>query len=184
MSNNIRRDEFDRWVCGLPAIKADNIRIGTTVTGIVGTVTTQNEWIRPFDIKNVVFNDPLTIVIWADGTKTFVKRNEKDNYDPEKALAMAIAKKALGNKYKSTQVISDWVEKKAVAAPAEPDSCIFKVISDWVEKKTVAAPAEAAAFMYVIGGLLCTFIVHDFGYLVGFLAGIISASILYVTRRD
>lgn len=52
-------------------------------------------------IKNVYFNNPLTIVIWNDGSKTFVKNMDgASNYDPEKGLAMAISKKALGNKYR------------------------------------------------------------------------------------
>lgn len=67
------------------------------------------------EIRNVYFNDPLTIVIWKDGTKTFVKNTDGDhNYDPEKALAMAIAKKALGNKYKYYKVFEKWLpEEKA-----------------------------------------------------------------------
>lgn len=51
-----------------------------------------------FDIKDVIFNNPATIVFWADGTKTVVKA-ENEEFDPEKGLAMAIAKKALGNNY-------------------------------------------------------------------------------------
>lgn len=50
-----------------------------------------------FTIKKVIFNDPATIVLWADGTETVVKCGENDFYDPEKGLAMAISKKALGN---------------------------------------------------------------------------------------
>lgn len=50
-----------------------------------------------FAIKKVIFNNPATIVLWADGTKTVVKCGEDDIYDPEKGLAMAISKKALGN---------------------------------------------------------------------------------------
>ena len=46
-------------------------------------------------IKNVIFSGPCTIVIWEDKTKTVVRCNN-DVLDPEKGLAMAIAKKALG----------------------------------------------------------------------------------------
>ena len=48
-------------------------------------------------IKRVIFNDPATIILWADGTKTVVKCVKDETFDPEKGLAMAIAKKALGN---------------------------------------------------------------------------------------
>ena len=64
------------------------------------------------EIKNVVFNKPLTIIIWADGTKTFVKCGEGDTYDPEKGMAMAITKKAYGNRYRSTDIIDEWVERR------------------------------------------------------------------------
>ena len=50
------------------------------------------------DIKKVIFNDPATIVIWGDGSKTVIKCGKNDIYDPEKGLALCIAKKALGNK--------------------------------------------------------------------------------------
>lgn len=47
-------------------------------------------------ICRVIFNDPATIVFWADGTKTVVKAYN-EVFDPEKGLTMAIAKKAMGN---------------------------------------------------------------------------------------
>ena len=47
-------------------------------------------------IKNVIYNDPATIVFWTDGSKTVVKCGERDTYDPEKGLAMCIVKKIYG----------------------------------------------------------------------------------------
>ena len=53
------------------------------------------------EIKDVIFNGPATIVFWSDGDKTIV-RCENEDFDKEKGLAMAIAKKFLGtNKSKS-----------------------------------------------------------------------------------
>jgi hypothetical protein len=49
----------------------------------------------PFDIKRVIYNDPATIILWADGTKTVVKAHNEP-FDKEKGLAMAILKKMLG----------------------------------------------------------------------------------------
>lgn len=49
-------------------------------------------------IKNVIMNDPAVIVMWEDGTKTVVKAKGEE-FDPEKGLAMAISKKAFGNKH-------------------------------------------------------------------------------------
>lgn len=62
------------------------------------------------NIKDVIFNDPATIVLWADGTKTVVKTQEGDEYDPEKGLAMAISKKALGNKHEYYNVFKKWMK--------------------------------------------------------------------------
>lgn len=49
-------------------------------------------------IKNVIFNPPATIVFWSNGDKTVVKCDEIEKFDPEKGMAMAISKHALGNK--------------------------------------------------------------------------------------
>ena len=64
-----------------------------------------------FDIKNVIFNDPATIVFWGDGTKTVVKALDEP-YDPEKGLAMAIAKKFLGNNHAYYDQFKRWIPKK------------------------------------------------------------------------
>ena len=47
-------------------------------------------------IQNVKFQDPATIVFWDDGTKTVVKCQKGDKFDPEKGFAMAIVKKKVG----------------------------------------------------------------------------------------
>lgn len=57
-----------------------------------------NPWGSLPEIKDVKFNKPATIVFWKDGTKTVVKAQPGEPYDPEKGLAMAISKRALGNK--------------------------------------------------------------------------------------
>lgn len=62
-----------------------------------------------FKIKKVIFNDPATVVFWTDGTKTVVKAQNED-FDPEKGLAMAIAKKALGNQGNYCNEIKKWTE--------------------------------------------------------------------------
>lgn len=110
------------------------------------------------DIKKVIFNNPVTIVLWTDGTKTVVKAQAiktvemtkamffksdasdvtkfiglksgqtykafykgetnsffidvYDDFDPEKGLAMAIAKKALGNKGSYYDKFKKWLPKE------------------------------------------------------------------------
>lgn len=64
------------------------------------------------EIKNVIFNDPATIVFWDDGTKTVVKCQPGDSFDPEKGLAMAITKKAYGNKGSYCNQLRKWLPRK------------------------------------------------------------------------
>ena len=62
-------------------------------------------------IKNIDFQPPLTIIVWEDGTKTFVKNIDDSNFDPEKGAAMAIAKRFLGNKYNYMDTINYYIDK-------------------------------------------------------------------------
>ena len=71
-------------------------------------------------IKNVIFAPPATIVYWSDGSKTVVKCSDKDVFDPEKGLAMAIAKRCGGNKGSYYKEIQNWVEKSGKKYPGKP----------------------------------------------------------------
>ena len=48
-------------------------------------------------IKDVLFNEPATIVYWENGDKTVVKTQAGEKFDKEKGLAMAILKYYGGN---------------------------------------------------------------------------------------
>ena len=63
-------------------------------------------------IKNVIFNDPATIVFWSDGAKTVVKCGKDDTFDPEKGLAMAISKYFFDNAGYFNDVFKKWIPKK------------------------------------------------------------------------
>lgn len=45
------------------------------------------------NIERVIFNGPATIVFWPDGTKTVVKCDENDPWDPEVGILLCIIKK-------------------------------------------------------------------------------------------
>ena len=62
-------------------------------------------------ITKVIFNDPATIVIWSDGTKTVVKCDERDEFDPEKGLAMAICKKHFGGGFYN-DIFKKWIPEE------------------------------------------------------------------------
>lgn len=61
------------------------------------------------NILKVVYNSPATIVFWSDGTKTVVKCQGGDTYSTETGLAMAICKKAYGNKNQFNKVFAKWL---------------------------------------------------------------------------
>lgn len=68
--------------------------------------------VDPMKIKKVYFNNPVTVVIWADGTKTIVRCQEGDVYSKETGLALCIAKKALGNKSNFNDVFHEWIPEE------------------------------------------------------------------------
>lgn len=63
-------------------------------------------------IKNVIFNNPATVVLWKDGTKTVVKCQKNDTYNPEMGLAMCIIKKMCGNKGNYNDVFNKWLPEE------------------------------------------------------------------------
>lgn len=73
------------------------------------SVSTYASSISVPSIKKVIFNDPATIVLWSDGSKTVVKCQDGEPYDEEKGLAMAISKKALGNKGNYCNEFKKWL---------------------------------------------------------------------------
>ena len=78
----------------------------TTTNAVFNTIPTTQTVIPK--IKDVIYNDPATIVFWEDGTKTVVKsKNEK--FDTEKGLAMAFSKKMLGNKGNYYNIFKKWL---------------------------------------------------------------------------
>lgn len=66
-------------------------------------------------VEKVIFNDPATIVIWKDGTKTLVKCQGDDKFDHEKGLALCFMKKACGNKSNFNNTFKEWIKPETTA---------------------------------------------------------------------
>ena len=66
---------------------------------------------QPKDIKQVIFNDPATIILWHDGTKTVAKCCDGDKYDAEKGFCIAYLKKMIGAKQFSEE-LHKWVKEE------------------------------------------------------------------------
>lgn len=72
--------------------------IGITDYSKISTEKRKDMKAKKYEYKKIIFNDPATIILWEDGTKTVVKCGENDTYDPEKGIALCFMKKILGNK--------------------------------------------------------------------------------------
>ena len=91
----------------------------------LGMAVIRNHSVLP-DIEKVIYNNPATIILWADGTKTIVKKQGGDLYDPEKGLALAIAKKALGNTSgRLNYVLHKWEKKEEPSVPHSCSTCKY-----------------------------------------------------------
>lgn len=101
--------------------------ISDMITGLNQSSTCYRNGSVP-KIKKVIFNPPATAVLWEDGTKTVVKCQEGDTYDKEKGLALAISKKALGNKGSWYETFKKFISPADLEQePAPADQPKYKV---------------------------------------------------------
>ena len=137
-------------------------------------------------IKKVIFHDPATIIYWEDGTKTVVKVQNGEKFDPEKGMAMAICKKTHGNDgsyYEAFKKFLPKEEKKTfefsfdlpegvdeptegnVETPMDLEECTDAVTIDTeAEQYTGEAPKEVSDCNTLINLALAAF-VEDVGCL-------------------
>ena len=59
-------------------------------------------------IEKVLYNNPVTVVIWSDGTKTISKCHNNDIYSKETGLAICILKKVVGTQHVRS-LFSEWL---------------------------------------------------------------------------
>ena len=84
-------------------------------------------------VKNCYFSDDRTIVLWDDGTKTVVQCQPGDQFDPEKGIFAAIAKRAYGNTGKFNDVMrtaNDMGEHNFIKEMAKNPDAMTKLIED------------------------------------------------------
>ena len=93
-------DAYTKWI--LPDI----------CSAMSKSTDTESKHMIPFKyrIKRVIFHDPATIVYWEHGKKTVVKASNEP-YDPEKGLAMCIAKRTFGNEGNYYEEFKKWLPK-------------------------------------------------------------------------
>ena len=81
------------------------------------------------DIKQVIFNDPATIVTFSDGTKVCVKANENDKFSKEVGLMYALVKRLYAND----------VDENGYLKSTGLGEKINKIIKNAVDQKKIAA---------------------------------------------
>lgn len=94
---------------------------------------------NPPTIKNVIFNDPATIVFWTDNTKTVVKCQEGEKFDPEKGITMAFFKKTHGNKGSYFNDIKKWADKYEEYSPSVDTAERFSAFADGFKNSILSA---------------------------------------------
>lgn len=62
-------------------------------------------------IKQLIFNNPATIIYWDDGTKTVVKCQPGDTFNMETGMAMAMLKRFLGNDNTFNRIMTHYLGK-------------------------------------------------------------------------
>lgn len=124
-----------------PTFDAENALTKIMYKHIANSMYGMSTWgyLAPSNIKKVIFNDPATIVLWRDGSKTIVKCGENDIFDPEKGLAMAIVKKCFGNQGNYFNQIKKWTDGY------EPKIDFEKLVDDGkFDRVNILAASEVA----------------------------------------
>ena len=95
---------------------------------------------RETSIRKVIFNPPATVVYWSDGSKTVVKCSANDKFDPEKGMAMAIAKRCANNSGSYYKEIQKWIGE---------ESCYKANFADMPKEKATLPADNALLKKYV-----------------------------------
>ena len=110
------------------------------VVACIKEETTMNCDIRS-NIKDVIFSDRVTVILWKDGTKTMVRAGKHEDYDPEKGFAMAVCKKMFGNEGNYYEVFKKYVPIDHYVADKKDTKTnamiTDRAVSDEVEKEIV-----------------------------------------------
>lgn len=118
--------------------KSSNLMHETTIESFTNVSP-----INHFEYKKIIFNNPATIILWKDGSKTVVKCQTQngDVYDPEKGIALCFMKKALGNTSRAfNNILNKEVDRfvKDTAKKIFEDACnelADEIANEFLEEK-------------------------------------------------
>jgi len=99
------KDEYGMEFSLTPlTIEADDIeKMIIVINEIIEYLDT--EYNTALGVEDIIINPPATIIKWDDDTKTIVKCQNGDNYDPEKGIALCFMKKMCGNKSAYNEIL-------------------------------------------------------------------------------
>jgi len=101
--------------------RAALLNIRNTVYGMTGASSDKPKMTHGCPgIKKVIFNDPATIVLWDDGTKTVVKCSLGDTYSKWAGLAFCICKKLMGDDFH--KAFKYWCKEDEIRSPIYRDA--------------------------------------------------------------
>lgn len=111
-TTSLSRDEYPTITCKIIRDYSSDSFIMRGRANAKTALFASNNYSYEPSIQNVIFNDPATIVFWTDGSKTVVKCQPGDTFSEELGLAMAIAKKFLGNTGSYNDVFKRFIMQK------------------------------------------------------------------------
>ena len=62
--------------------------------------------------RKIIFNDPVSVVFWQDGTKTIVRRTKGEKFNKYTAFTAALAKKIFGNNTRVNAIVKNGIDQK------------------------------------------------------------------------
>lgn len=104
--HSILSDDYDS--CS----KFDSSKVTVTRSPSLSVNLVTNLMKDKYTPKKIIFNGPATVVFWKDGTKTVVKRAEKDPDNRYNAFCAALAKKIFKSNSKVNSIVKNGIEEK------------------------------------------------------------------------
>lgn len=93
-------DQFNMRVLSIRQVNECGLEERITIEGLLKDDLGSRSYCTPrltAKAVKVIYNPPATIAFWPDGSKTVVKCDKDDVYDPKYGLALCYMKKALGS---------------------------------------------------------------------------------------
>lgn len=95
----------------IPSIKDFTATAGAKFSGSFNIYNDKNKSVDTIYITKVIYNNPVTIVFWSDGSKTTSKALKGDKYSEENGLIYCIIKK-LDKSLSLRTLFDEWIPKQ------------------------------------------------------------------------